>query len=89
MHFMPNNNLGENISHFILNTPKKFLPPKIAFKILGTQKLHLGNQVPGSRKFSCPGSTNPESFMKMVPGNVFLAKKFRQETSPGNGFRFP
>ena len=34
---------------------KKNLPPKIAFQILGTQKLHLGNQVPGSQKFSCPG----------------------------------
>ena len=55
MHFMPNNNLEENISHFILIAPtKKNLPPKIAFQILGTQKLHLGNQVPGSRKFSCP-----------------------------------
>ena len=56
MHFMPNNNLEENISHFILIAPtkKNILPTKIAFKILGTQKLHLGNQVPGSRKFSCP-----------------------------------
>ena len=55
MHFMPNNNLEKNISHFILNAQtKKNLPPKIAFQILGTQKLHLGNQVPGSRKFSCP-----------------------------------
>ena len=53
---MPDNNMEENISHFILIAPtKKNLPPKIAFQILGTQKLHLGNQVPGSRKFSCPG----------------------------------
>ena len=59
MHFMPNNNLEENISHFILIAPtKKKLPPKIAFQILGTQKLHLGNQVPGSRKFSCPARNN-------------------------------
>ena len=28
--------------------------PKIAFQILGTTKLHLGSQDPGSRKFSCP-----------------------------------
>ena len=56
MHFMPNNNLEENISHFILIAPtKKNLPPKIAFQILGTQKLHLGNQVPGSRMFCCAG----------------------------------
>ena len=48
MHFMPNNNLEENNSHFILIAPrKKNLPPKNAFQILGTQKLHLGNQVPG------------------------------------------
>ena len=57
--FMPNNNLEENISHFILNDPTKtiFLPPKIAFQILETQKLHLGNQVPGSRKFCTTGSS--------------------------------
>ena len=29
--------------------------PKIAFQILGTSKLHLGIQDPGSRKFSSPG----------------------------------
>ncbi len=64
MHFMPNNNLEENISHFILNTPTNFvLPPKIAFQILGTQKLHLGNQVPGSRKFCSPGTHSPEARM--------------------------
>ena len=34
------------------------MPPKIAFQILGTQKLHLGNQAPGSRKFSCPASSH-------------------------------
>ena len=28
--------------------------PKIAFQILGTSKLHLGIQDPGSRKFSSP-----------------------------------
>jgi len=41
---MPNNNLEGNISHFNLILTKKNLPPKIAFQILGTRKLHLGNQ---------------------------------------------
>ena len=45
MHFMPNNDFeGKNI-----------MLPKIAFQNLGTTKLHLGSQDPGSRKFSCPG----------------------------------
>ena len=66
MHFMPHNNLEENVSHFILITPtKKNLPPKIAFQILGTQKLHLGNQVLGSRKFSCPVGSSNRSHMMM------------------------
>ena len=44
MHFMPNNDFeGKNI-----------MLPKIAFQNLGTTKLHLGSQDPGSRKFSCP-----------------------------------
>ena len=48
MHFMPNNDFeGKNI-----------LLPKIAFQNLGTTKLHLGSQDPGSRKFSCPGLHN-------------------------------
>ena len=53
MHFMPEG----NISHFILIAPtkKNIMPQKIAFQILGTTKLHLGSQDPGSRKFSCPG----------------------------------
>ena len=67
MHFMPNNNLEENISHFILIAPtkQKKLPPKIAFQILGTHKLHLGNQVPGSRKFSCPGELVSTAFSEL------------------------
>ena len=32
--------------------------PKIAFQILGTTKLHLGSQDPGSRKFSGPVHTH-------------------------------
>ena len=67
MRFMSNNNLEENISHFILNAPtKRNMPPKIAFKILGTQKLHLGNQVPGSRNFCCPASLHAPSIMTLV-----------------------
>ena len=34
---------------------KNIMLPKIAFQNLGTTKLHLGSQDPGSRKFSCPG----------------------------------
>ena len=48
---MPNNDLEGNISHFILI----IMLPKIAFQTLGTTKLHLGSQDPGSRKFCCPG----------------------------------
>ena len=57
MHFMPNNDFEGNMSHFILIAPtkKNIMLPKIAFQILGTTKLHLGSQDPGSRKFSCPG----------------------------------
>ena len=52
MHFM----LEGNISHFILIAPtKKYYASKIAFQILGTTKLQLGSQDPGSRKFSCSG----------------------------------
>ena len=57
MHFMPNNDLEGNMSHFILIAPtkKNIMLPKIAFQILGTKKLHLGSQDPGSRKFCWPG----------------------------------
>ena len=58
MHFMPNNDLEGNMSHFILIVRKQkkiIMLPKIAFQILGTSKLHLGIQDPGSRKFSSPG----------------------------------
>ena len=53
---MPNNDFEGNMSHFILIAPtnKNIMLPKIAFQILGTTKLHLGIQDPGSRKFSCP-----------------------------------
>ena len=56
MHFMPNNDLEGNMSHFILIAPtkKNIMLPKIAFQILGTKKLHLGSQDPGSRKFCWP-----------------------------------
>ena len=56
MHFMPNNDFEGNMSHFILIAPtnKNIMLPKIAFQNLGTTKLHLGSQDPGSRKYSCP-----------------------------------
>ena len=41
---MPNNDFEK----------KNIMLPKIAFQNLGTTKLHLGSQDPGSRKFSCP-----------------------------------
>ena len=58
MHFMPNNDFEGNMSHFILIAPtkKNIMPQKIAFQNLGTTKLHLGSQDPGSCKFSCPAS---------------------------------
>ena len=43
LNLIEKNNFGKNI-----------MLPKIAFQILGTSKLHLGIQDPGSRKFSSP-----------------------------------
>ena len=48
MHFMPNNNLAENISHFILNAPtKKFLASKNCISNSWNSKIAFGE--PGSR----------------------------------------
>ena len=48
MHFMPNNNLAENISHFILNAPtKKFLASKNCISNSWNSKIAFGEQ--GSR----------------------------------------
>ena len=48
MHFMPNNNLAENISHFILNAPtKKFLASKNCISNSWNSKIAF--EEPGSR----------------------------------------
>ena len=68
---MPNNDFEGNMSHFILIAPtnKNIMLPKIAFQNLGTTKLHLGSQDPGSRKFSCPA---PPLFHRLANCDQFL-----------------
>ena len=59
MHFMPNNNLEENISHFILIAPKKnifFCLQKLHFKFLELKNCIWGTRI-----------QDPESFAALQP----------------------